>query len=249
MPLARARVSSASGARGAAWMAQGSASAPAPARVLFRILRRDQGGIRSIPQMVWRTRRSTWSCPGNRTCRRSRISRAASARPVIAARYSEVARLMRRTPACVSSATENDLPRMPTMKFTGLLERRAHRAHRREVRQAGREQHVGAGALVGLQASDRVVEIGAAVQIVLGARSEREREGQRARGFRRGGDALGGQTRSRRSRLPCVPSRLRWSRRRGRHSRRARSPWPWPRARRRILFRDPPRRAASWRRR
>ncbi len=40
----------------------------------------------------------------------------ASRKWVIAARYSEVARLMRFTPAAASSATENDLPLMPTMK-------------------------------------------------------------------------------------------------------------------------------------
>ena len=39
----------------------------------------------------------------------------------MAARYSEVARLTRRTPAAASSATEKDLPGMPTMKFTGLV--------------------------------------------------------------------------------------------------------------------------------
>src|SRR6267143_562149 len=50
----------------------------------------------------------------------SLTSRAASSRPLIAARYSELARLIRRTPAAWSSATLKDLPLMPAMKLTGL---------------------------------------------------------------------------------------------------------------------------------
>jgi hypothetical protein len=42
-------------------------------------------------------------------------------RPVIAARYSEVARLMRFTPAAANSATVNDFPLIPTMKLNGFL--------------------------------------------------------------------------------------------------------------------------------
>ena len=49
---------------------------------------------------------------------------------------------------------------MPAMKLTGLRQRRTDRAHRREIGQAGREQHVGARLLEGLQAPDRVVQIG-----------------------------------------------------------------------------------------
>src|SRR5262245_34017458 len=52
-------------------------------------------------------------------------SRAASTRPLIAPRHSEVARLMRFTPAACSSATLNDLPLMPAMKLYGF-ERAAH---------------------------------------------------------------------------------------------------------------------------
>ena len=48
------------------------------------------------------------------------ISVAASIKPVIAARYSDEAKLMRLTPAAISSGTLNDLPRIATMKFTGL---------------------------------------------------------------------------------------------------------------------------------
>ena len=115
--------------------------------------------------------------------------------PVIAARYSEVARLTRRTPAAASSATENDFPGIPTMKFTGFdTELHTVRTASR-VGNAGREQHVGAGAFVGLQAPDGVVEVGAAMEEVLGARGQRERKGQRACGFGRRGDAFGGQRR------------------------------------------------------
>ena len=39
----------------------------------------------------------------------------------MAARYSDVARLMRLTPQSASSRTENDFPLMPTMKLKGLL--------------------------------------------------------------------------------------------------------------------------------
>ena len=58
--------------------------------------------------------------------------------PAMAARYSDVARLMRRTPASRSSATLKDLPLMPTMKFTGLR----HAAH--TARTAARSGSAGA---------------------------------------------------------------------------------------------------------
>src|SRR4029078_1652596 len=45
---------------------------------------------------------------------------AAPSSPVIAARYNDVARLIRRRPAASSSAPLNDLPLMPTMKLKGL---------------------------------------------------------------------------------------------------------------------------------
>jgi len=51
----------------------------------------------------------------------SRTSFAALSNPVIAARYSEVARLMRLTPAADRAATVNDLPLIPTMKLNGLV--------------------------------------------------------------------------------------------------------------------------------
>ena len=82
----------------------------------------------------------------------------------MAARYSEVARLMRRTPAAVSSATrEGFAAESPTMKLTGLLTDAHTVRTAARVGQRGREQHVGAGLFEGLQAADGVVEIGAAV--------------------------------------------------------------------------------------
>ena len=55
-----------------------------------------------------------------------------------------------------------------------LGDRRADLAHRLEIRQPGREQHVGARALEGLQALDGVLQIGITTQKILSARSERE---------------------------------------------------------------------------
>ena len=52
---------------------------------------------------------------------RSFTSVAASITLVMAARKSDVARLMRFTPASVSSFTVKDLPRMPAMKLTGFV--------------------------------------------------------------------------------------------------------------------------------
>ena len=64
----------------------------------------------------------------------------------------------------------------------GLGQRVAHRADLPAAAQPGRVEDVGARALVGLQASDRVVEIGIAADVVLGACGEREVEVEAARG-------------------------------------------------------------------
>src|SRR4029077_5146171 len=64
--------------------------------------------------------------------------------------------------------------------------------HRREIGEAGREEHVGAGPLEGLQARDRVVEVRPAAQEALRAGGQGEREGELARRPRRGGDPFGG---------------------------------------------------------
>jgi hypothetical protein len=53
-------------------------------------------------------------------------------------------------------------------------------SHRCDVRQAGREQNIGAGLLVGLEPANGVVKIGIAADEVLGARREHELHGQRA---------------------------------------------------------------------
>jgi len=70
--------------------------------------------IRSISSSVVTERSMNPNSPESRT------SRAASTKPVIAARYSDVARLIRRTPAAASSGTEKDLPFIPTMKLNGF---------------------------------------------------------------------------------------------------------------------------------
>jgi hypothetical protein len=72
------------------------------------------------------------------------------------------------------------------MKFTG----RAYRLHRREVRQARREQHVRPKLLEGLKAADGVLEVRIAAQEILRARAQQERKRQRARRLHRGGDAV-----------------------------------------------------------
>src|SRR5207245_4686918 len=55
-----------------------------------------------------------------------------------------------------------------------LRDRRADLAHGLEIRQPGREQHVGARALEGLQALDGVLQIGIAAQEVFRTRGEGE---------------------------------------------------------------------------
>ena len=97
---------------------------------------------------------------------------------------------MRLTPAAASSGCGEGLAAHAHHEIHRLRERRAHGAHGGEVRQPRREQHVGAGALEGLQAPHRIVKIGAAVQEILGARGEGERKGQAACRLRRGGHAL-----------------------------------------------------------
>src|SRR5581483_10789386 len=72
----------------------------------------------------------------------------------------------------------------------GLAERGADLAHRRDIAQARRVEDVGPRLLEGLKAADRVLEIGPAMEEILGARRQREGEGQRAGGFDGGGDAL-----------------------------------------------------------
>ena len=114
---------------------------------------------------------------------------AAFSSPVIAARYSEVARLTRFTPAAASSATVNDLPRMPAMKFTGST-LPAHRAHRFQVRQARCHQHVRPGGLERHQAADRVVQVGVAAQEALSPSGQQEGDADAACGLGGGGDAV-----------------------------------------------------------
>ena len=92
-------------------------------------------------------------------------------------------RLMRLTPAADEHRDARAAGQREHVDRPG--DRRADRADVLDVAQARRVEHVGAGLLEGLQPRDRVVEVGAAVQEVLGARRERERERQRARRPRR----------------------------------------------------------------
>ena len=101
-------------------------------------------------------------------------SSAAARTPAIAARHSDVARLMRRTPAASSVGEVPRLALHADHEVDRLRHRGADRAHRVEVGQRRREQHVGAGRLVRLQARDRVGEVGLAAEEVLGARGDRE---------------------------------------------------------------------------
>ena len=87
---------------------------------------------------------------------------------------------MRLTPAAASSATENDLPLIPTMKFTGFRHRRTHGAHGGEIGQAGSEKHIGADLLECLKTADSVVQARRRVEQIVRARRQHERKRQRA---------------------------------------------------------------------
>ena len=79
------------------------------------------------------------------------------------------------------------------------VDRGDERADVVEVLQSRRVQHVGARRLIRLEPRDRVGEIGAAVQVVLGARGEHEVHSAAVRGFGRGRDPLGRGRDARRS--------------------------------------------------
>ena len=83
-----------------------------------------------------------------------------------------------------------------------------------ERRQPRREQHVGAGVGERLEPADRVLQIGDAVQKVLGARRQRERKRQRARGCDGRAHALDARGRTGRSAPRRCRLRPRSSRRR-----------------------------------
>ena len=103
----------------------------------------------------------------------SRTSRAARRRVPRAAWTKPLPRLMRRTPAAERTSTLGAPGSAST--FTGLD--RAPQTVRCPRSRASRAiEHVGAGLLEGLQPLDRVVEIVAAVEVVLGAGGQRERE-------------------------------------------------------------------------
>lgn len=84
----------------------------------------------------------------------------------------------------------------PGHEVEGLCKAPAHLADRLHVPEPGRHQHVGAGFLVGLQAADRIIEVGDAAHEVLGPRRQGELEGVRACGSNRGLDPGRGRARS-----------------------------------------------------
>ena len=97
---------------------------------------------------------------------------------------------MRRTPAGLERRHVPRLALHADHEADRLRDGGADGADRVEVGQRRREQDVGAGRFVGLQARDRVGEVGRAAEVVLGARGDREAgERQLARGPNRGDDA------------------------------------------------------------
>ena len=114
---------------------------------------------------------------------------AAAARPSTALHVRAPPTLTRCAPASTRSAKVRAGPEGEHVDR--LRQRAAHGTDLVERRQAGRVEHVRAGGLEGLEPGDRVVEVGLAPDVVLGARGERERERQRAHRLDRGGHALG----------------------------------------------------------
>ena len=176
--------------------------------------RRAAAGPPRGPSRARRSRRGRGS-PRPRRRRRSRPPTRASRRRTRAARP------RRRSPRTSGAASASTLTGLPTASQTARISSALARP--------GRVEHVRAGGLVGLQARDRVVEVGVAADVVLRARGQREREAEAARGVGRGGHALDrmvGLVEARR-RDPSPRS----SRRPRRPRPRARSPSPRRRAR------------------
>ena len=142
------------------------------------------------------------SFSGTRTLRAekspsSRICSAAFANAAVATRASWLPTLMRLPPA---SAISPHGHAGDGKHVDGLGGRVAHGADLLRLASQRRVEHIGAGALVGLQARDRVVQVGVVAEVVLGARREREREADLRRGLGGRGDPLGRVARCRRCR-------------------------------------------------
>src|ERR1700738_413199 len=108
----------------------------------------------------------------------------------MAARYSEVRRLMRFTPVAARAATVNDLPLIPTMKLKGLPTA-AQTA--RTASRSGRPGAISASApaaLIRFQPLDRVLQIEPPAQEIFGPSRQRERKRQRPRRRGSGRDPL-----------------------------------------------------------
>ena len=114
--------------------------------------------------------------------------------------------------------------------------------------QPGREQHVGAGLLVGLQARDRVGQVLAAADVVLGPRGEHHPDRPRVRDLGGGDDALAGEAPARRWVADAARVVLDRAARPGRCPGERRSSRPRRRARRRTRSRGRPTPAGRCRR-
>ena len=178
---------------------------------------------RPADQLPSRSLARTFTASAERSPR-SRIAVAASAVAATATQASEPPTLIRRAPAALISATV----RFGSAEHVDrLADRLADRGDLLAAVQPGRVEDVGPRRLVGLQAGDRVVEVGVPADVVLGPGGEREREVEPARAPRP------------RPRPAPRRSRARRGRRRGRSPRSSRRPPP-PRRRGRSRRRPSP---------
>ena len=113
----------------------------------------------------------------------------------MAARYNEVARLIRFTPASASAATVKDRPLIPAMKFTGnATARRKPRARRRDRR--GGPGAISTSAPAASNDCRRLMvscRSGLPREIILGPRGEVKSNWSDRAGFGGGGDARSGE--------------------------------------------------------
>jgi hypothetical protein len=74
------------------------------------------------------------------------------------------------------------------MKLKGVVTAAQTNAHGSKVRQAWSVKHIGTGFFVGLQTTDRVVQMRIGVQEIVRSRRQNEAERESARCLRRGGN-------------------------------------------------------------
>ena len=118
----------------------------------------------------------------------SRSSSAASTSAASAAKANAPPTEIRATPSAASSATVGGARHGEHVDRP--VDRRDDLPDVLGARQPGREQHVGAGLLVGLQPGDRVGQVVAAADVVLGPRGEHQLHRARVRDLGRGRDPL-----------------------------------------------------------